>query len=333
MAMRMAQSGGLALILALGSPLATDGAEIGAPDAPIWRVPDVGALPDDPRGTQIRLGRALVTQTYALIGPDAPRPADRYAGNNLACGDCHLEAGTKKFGLPLFGLYSLFPRYSARSGTEISIEDRINSCMTRSMNGRPLPTDSPQMQALVAYVKFLSSDMPEGEPLPGHGAGEMPLLDRAAEPTRGERIYEQVCRACHRQDGGGLPRDPQALAAGYAAPPLWGDQSFNEGAGMARLETMANFVHSNMPPGADYLNPRISVEDAWDAAAYVESQPRPREAGLDKDFPDLLDKPVDTPYGPYADGFSQAHHKYGPFAPIRAEVARLKAEREKGGAK
>ena len=111
------------------------GAEIGAPDAPIWRVPDVGALPDDPRGTQIRLGRALVTQTYALIGPDAPRPADRYAGNNLACGDCHLEAGTKKFGLPLFGLYSLFPRYSARSGTEISIEDRINSCMTRSMNG------------------------------------------------------------------------------------------------------------------------------------------------------------------------------------------------------
>ena len=332
--MRVVRSGGLALILALSSPVgAPQGAEIVAPDAPIWRVPDVGALPDDARGEQIRRGRELVTQTYALIGPDAPQPADRFAGNNLACGDCHLEAGTKKFGLPLFGLYSAFPRYSARSGTEISIEDRINSCMTRSMNGRPLPTDSPQMQALVAYVKFLASDMTKGEPLPGHGAGEMPYLDRAAEPTRGERIYEQVCRACHRQDGGGLPRDPQALAAGYAAPPLWGNQSFNEGAGMARLETMANFVHSNMPPGADYLNPRISVEDAWDAAAYVESQPRPREAGLEHDFPDFLDKPVDTPYGPYADGFSEAQHKYGPFAPIRAKVARLKAEQEKSEAR
>ena len=327
------RSGVLALLLAAGLSLPVDGAETGAPGASIWRVPDVGALPDDAHGAQIRLGRALVTQTYALIGPDAQEGADRYAGNNLACSNCHLDAGTKKFGLPLFGLYSLFPRYSARSGTEISIEDRINSCMTRSLNGRALPNDSPQMQALVAYVKLLSSDMPKGEPLPGHGSGEMPLLDRAAEPARGAKIYAEVCAACHQPDGGGLPRDPQALAAGYAAPPLWGAQSFNEGAGMARLETMANFVHSNMPAGADYLNPRISVEDAWDAAAYVESQPRPHEAGLDKDFPDLLDKPVDAPYGPYADGFSEAQHKYGPFAPIRAEVARLKAAREKAGAR
>ena len=104
-----------------------------------------------------------------------------------------------------------------------------------------------------------------------------------ARPSRraAKRSTREVCRACHRDDGGGLPRDPQALALGYAAPPLWGDQSFNEGAGMARLVTMANFVHSNMPPGADYLNPIVSVEDAWDAAAYVELQPRPREAGLE----------------------------------------------------
>ena len=314
-------------------PRRAKGGEIGAPDAPVWRIPDVGALPDDALGRQIRRGRELVTQTYALIGPHAPDPADRFAGNDLACGDCHLEAGTKKFGLPLFGLYSAFPRYSFRSGTEISIEDRINSCMTRSMNGRPMPVDSAPMQALVAYVKFLASDMPKSEPLPGHGAGDMAYLDRAAEPARGEKIYQETCRACHRDDGGGLPRDPQALALGYAAPPLWGDQSFNEGAGMARLVTMANFVHSNMPPGADYLNPIVSVEDAWDAAAYVESQPRAREAGLSHDFPDLLDKPVDTPYGPYADGFSGEQHKYGPFALILAEVARLKAGQEKSGAK
>jgi thiosulfate dehydrogenase len=85
-----------------------------------------------------------------------------------------------------------------------------------------------------------------------------------------------------------------------------------------------------MPHGADYLDPQMSPADAWDVAAYVISQPRPQKAGLDKDFPDLLNKPVDTPYGPYADGFSAEQHKYGPFAPIRAEVARLKSEVKAG---
>jgi len=110
-------------------------------------------------------------------------------------------------------------------------------------------------------------------------------------------------------------------------PPLWGNDSFNDGAGMARLITAANFLHFNMPHGVDYLNPLLSPEQAWDIAAYVLSQPRPRKAGLDKDFPDLLEKPVDAPYGPYADGFSEQQHKYGPFAPIRAAIARLKAEK------
>ena len=65
-------------------------------------------------------------------------------------------------------------------------------------------------------------------------------------------------------------------------------------------------------------------------AAYVESQARPHKAGLDRDFStDLLNKPVDTAYGPYADGFREEQYKYGPFAPIRAEIARLKAEKDK----
>jgi thiosulfate dehydrogenase len=90
----------------------------------------------------------------------------------------------------------------------------------------------------------------------------------------------------------------------------------------------ANFLHFNMPHGVDYLNPQLSPEQAWDIAAYVISQPRPHKAGLDKDFPDPLEKPVDTPYGPYADGFSEQQHKYGPFAPIRAAIAKLKAEQK-----
>lgn len=321
----------LALAVALSAPVAAENSK--SPADSIWRVPDVGALPDDQPAQLIRRGLDLVTRSYALIGPQAADRADRFAGNNLSCGDCHLDAGTRKFGLPLFGLYGDFPLYSFRRGDEISIQDRINSCMTRSLNGRPLPDDSPQMAALVAYIKFLSSDMTKDEQIAGGGAGDMPELNRAALPSRGKEIYAANCSACHRQDGGGLPRDPQALNLGFAAPPLWGDDSFNDGAGLARITNMANFVHSNMPAGADYLNPKISVEDAWDVAAYVESQPRPHKAGLKDDFPQLIYKPIDTPYGPYADGFDEAQHKYGPFAPIRAAIARLKAEQDETGHK
>ena len=186
------------------------------------------------------------------------------------------------------------------------------------------------MQALVAYIKFLSTGVAPGQLLPGMGTGNMPELDRAADPVRGEELYANACVACHGPDGSGIRRSLPTTDLGYMMPPLWGNDSFNDGAGMARLITAANFLHFNMPHGVDYLNPQLSPEQAWDIAAYVLSQPRPRKAGLDKDFPDLLEKPVDAPYGPYADGFSEQQHKYGPFAPIRAAIARLKAEKAGG---
>jgi thiosulfate dehydrogenase len=290
----------------------------------IWTVPEIGALPHDTHGLQVREGRDLITATYTYIGPNAPDASKRYAGNNLACSNCHLEAGTKKFGLPLFGLYDDFPQYSARSGGEISIEDRINSCMTRSMNGRPLANDAPEMQAIVAYIKFLSTGVARDQHLPGLGTGQMPELKRAADPARGEPHYARHCAACHHTDGSGVRGSIAGSDLGYVMPPLWGRDTFNDGAGMARIITLANFIHFNMPHGADYLNPQISVDVAWDIAAFVLSHPRPHLAGIEHDFPNLLMKPVDTPYGPYADHFSKRQHKYGPFASIRIEIERLK---------
>jgi len=290
-----------------------------------WTMPEVSALPRDARGQLIREGRDLMLATYAFIGPNVDDAAKRFAGNNLACTNCHLAGGTKKFGLPLFGIYDDFPAYSARTGGTISIEDRINSCMTRSMNGRAMPNDAPEMRALVAYVEFLSTGVPPGQQLPGLGAGKMKELTRPADPERGRAVYVSSCAACHNTDGSGILRDRGAPQLGYMMPALWGAGSYNDGAGMARLINFANFVHFNMPHGADYLNPQLTVEQAWDVAAYVLSQPRPNRAGLAKDFPDLLNKPVDAPYGPYADGFSEKQHKYGPFAPIRDAIKRLKS--------
>jgi cytochrome c len=55
----------------------------------IWTVPEVGALPYDANGLLVRRGRDLITATYAYIGPNVPDVAQRYAGNNLACSNCH----------------------------------------------------------------------------------------------------------------------------------------------------------------------------------------------------------------------------------------------------
>jgi thiosulfate dehydrogenase len=299
-----------------------------APNSTIWSVPDVGALPYDAHGQLVRRGRDLITATYAHIGPDVGNRSKRYAGNNLACASCHLNAGTKKFGLPIFGLAEDFPAYSARSGGEITLEGRVNACMTRSMNGRPLPLASPEMRAIIAYLDFLSLGLRKGEKLSGLGSGTMPELDRAADPARGRPLYERDCQGCHNVDGSGVRRSIPGVDLGYAVPPLWGDDSFNDGAGMARLITAANFIHSNMPNGVDYLHPQLSVEEAWDVAAHMLSQPRPHKKGAEQDYPDLLRKAVDAPYGPYADGFTEQQHKYGPFAPIREKRKQL--EKEKG---
>jgi thiosulfate dehydrogenase len=192
------------------------------------------------------------------------------------------------------------------------------------LNGRAMPNDAAEMRSIVAYIKFLSTGVAPGERLPGLGAGKMPELKRAADPARGRPIFKTVCADCHNTDGQGIRNGSAGTALGYLVPPLWGPDSFNDGAGLARLITIASFVHFNMPHGTDYLDPRLSVDDAWDVGAFVLSRPRPQKAGLDKDFPDLLTKPVDTPYGPYADRFSEQQHKYGPFGPIEAAVARLK---------
>jgi thiosulfate dehydrogenase len=290
-----------------------------------WTVPNIDDLPNDDWGRTVRYGRELIIKTYALIGPEVADAGHRYSGNNLACESCHLEAATKQFGLPLQGVYADFPNYRAQSGGVGTIEDRINGCMTRSMNGRALPTDGAEMTAIVAYLKFLSTGRPVGAPTFGRGPGEMAELTRAADPTRGKAIYAQSCASCHGGDGQGQRTDHVGDAQGYSTPPLWGDDSFNDGAGMDRLVDAANFIRTNMPDGTMWRQPALSVQDSWDVAAFVLSQPRPHKDHLDRDFPVRTEKPADAAYGPFVDGFSAAQHKFGPFQPIQNALAALKA--------
>ncbi len=319
-----------ALVLALCAALAAPaGAQTpAASPAPAWSPPDASKLGDDAWGRLIRYGRDLQVNTPALIGPEQKDPALRYAGSNLTCQSCHLEAGAKKFGLPYVGVYGDFPQYRAREGEVGTIEDRINGCMTRSMNGKPLPLDSAEMKAMVAYIKFLSTGVAVGAPTAGRGGGAMKELDRPADPVRGKTVFADNCVACHGADGQGKRAGVVGDGKGYLFPPLWGPDSFNDGAGMNRLISAANFIRSNMPNGVDWQNPVVSVEDAWDVAAYVQSQPRPHKADLDKDFPVRTEKPVDAGYGPWMDGFDATAHRLGPFTPIRNAVKALAMKKQ-----
>jgi thiosulfate dehydrogenase len=97
---------------------------------------------------------------------------------------------------------------------------------------------------------------------------------------------------------------------------LWGEHSYNTGAGLYRISRFAGYIKDNMPFNqTSHDLPQLSDEEAWDLAAFVNSQPRPRK-DVSKDWPDISKKPLDHPFGPFSDGFSERQHKYGPFKPI-----------------
>jgi thiosulfate dehydrogenase len=226
------------------------------------RAPADNEIPAGALGASIRRGRALLEHTRDSL------PAN--VGNKLRCLSCHLDGGMRANSAPLVGVYARFPQYSARSGTTITIQDRINGCFVRSMNGHPLPAASPALRDITAYLAFLSREVPVGAHVKGEGFAAMTPLK--GDSAIGRMLFASRCARCHGDDGGGT----------VVAPPLWGTESFNIGAGMARLRTAASFIRHNMPydqPGT------LTDQQAFDVAAYVTSRPRPDLPGKEYDWP------------------------------------------------
>lgn len=197
----------------------------------------------------------------------------RYAGNNLACQNCHMDAGLRDDGLALVGVAAKYPKPLPDGGTE-SLADRINGCMTRSMNGRALPEDGAAMRAILAYLDSLTAKADSyGAPVEDPPA--LPAPAAAPDAARGAARYAELCAACHRADGSGMRNGRPGDALGYLHPPLWGPDSFNAAAGMHRIATAAAFIHANMPLGASAETPVLTAEDAWDIAAFIDTRPRP----------------------------------------------------------
>jgi thiosulfate dehydrogenase len=298
-------------------------AEVSTVDLTHWTAPDIAMVGEDSLGKLVKYGRALVADTVNQIGPTASDPAQRFSGNNLNCQSCHLQAGTKPYAMPLIGVWGQFPQYRGREGEVVILEVRINGCLERSMNGRALPLDGREMKAFLAYMKWLSGGIPDGAKLVGAGTLRVKEPERAADLGKGAKVYAELCAVCHADSGQGQRAES---GAGYQFPPLWGPDSYNNGAGMNRLLTAAAFAKHNMPVGTTFDAPLLTDEDAYDVAAYINSQPRPEKSNLERDYPNRLQKPVDTAYGPFADGFGAEQHKYGPYDPIRARRKELAAQ-------
>lgn len=207
----------------------------------------------------------------------------QHVGAKINCTSCHINLGKTPYAGPWVNVTKIYPKYRKRSGHDVDLAGRINGCFQRSLNGKPLDKNHPAMRAMIAYMKSLEQE----SEFEGQGVQKL-ILDSEPDIANGKKVYEAKCSRCHQSDGRG-----QILEDGLVVyPPLWGKDSFNIGAGMARLHTAAGFVKNNMPLGEGGT---LSDQDAWDVAFYFSTQPRPDFSGKDKDWP-KGGKPKDARY-------------------------------------
>ncbi len=275
-----------------------------------WIAPDSSSIPNNEEGAMIRYGKLLISNTAFYLGP---KGKISHSTNGMNCQNCHLNAGTKPWGNNYAGVYSTYPKFRERRGAIETVVQRVNDCLERSLNGNPLDSNSREMQCILAYMKWLGKDVPKGQKPKGTAIQQLSYLNRAADSQKGKLVYEAKCMLCHHANGEG---QPNLDSLSYLYPPLWGMHSYNTGAGLYRLSRFAGYVKDNMPFGATHQNSQLTDEEAWDVAAYVNSQPRPK-GDFKNDWPNISLKPFDHPFGPYTDSFSEQQHKYGPFAAIQ----------------
>jgi thiosulfate dehydrogenase len=248
---------------------ATAGSTVDALFAP----PSPETIPGDLRGEQIRLGYKMIVDTQEY--------GKRYVGNALNCANCHLDGGLNPNAASFVGISTLYPQYRERAGRQMTLADRINECFERSMNGKSLPSDSVKLTAIVAYIEWLSENMPPGSAVPWRGIPRLTSTHQP-DPLNGKTVFEKKCVFCHGSDGQGT----------MAGPPVWGPRSYNIGAEMARAGVAAAFIKANMPRGWGWT---VTDDEAVDVATYINAQPRPDFSDKIHDWP-KGNKPADTPY-------------------------------------
>lgn len=269
-----------------------------------WQFPrdprrDTAGL-DEKTADEVRRGFMLFTNT--------PGVAPRFTGGTMTCNNCHPNGGQRDKALPLVGIGKVFPEYNKRAGRPFTLEERIIGCFLRSVNatgsgekevvlhhendldGATLTPASQEVRDLAAYIRWLATIRSSGSTLPWRGHNQIAAqsllpIDRLS-PKLGRALFLEKCTTCHGEDGQGV------LIGDKRPGPLWGTNSWNDGAGAARVYTLAGMIRHWMP----YMNPgSLTDEEAQHIAAYITSQPRPGFPYKEKDY--LKEKlPTDAVY-------------------------------------
>jgi thiosulfate dehydrogenase len=241
-----------------------------------WVYPNLKRLNlDSDSGKMIKYGNEILMNTAKIVGPHAKNPSLRYAGNNLTCSNCHFRAGTEKNTLNLVGVASRYPQYIARFKDTLDLIERVNNCFERSLNGRALPADSYELKSIIAYLNFISTDIPHGVKVQYEGIPDIKPFTGTLDTAIGKQMYIRKCMTCHGSDGLGAPNNLDEHPNGYVyiIPPIAGPDSYNNGAGMSIVDHAAKFLYHEMP-----YNDRgsLTTEEAYQIANYISSLPRPR---------------------------------------------------------
>lgn len=235
---------------------------------PGFHSPPETKMPDDEFGQMVLLGKQIFVDTQHY--------AKQYVGNGLNCVNCHLDRGRHNASAPMGPAYVRYPKFRGKNKEVNTMEQRIQGCFRYSENGTPPPPLSKEMKALVSYFHWLASGAPVDKKMKEAGFAKVQDPPKPADARRGAQVFARDCALCHGAEGQGTRIDGR-----YQFPPLWGDDSYNWGAGMHRINTAAAFIHANMPLGK---GGSLSVQEAWDVAAYVNSHQRPQDPRFEGDL-------------------------------------------------
>lgn len=227
--------------------------------------------------------------------------------NNMNCRSCHMGEGGKEYAAPVWPAVTQLPDFRGKNKHVNDIQERIAGCFSFSMNGIPPEYGSDTMVALVAYHQWLAKGAPVyGEQkIAGRGLSDIAKPEEEPSYERGEALYTQHCAICHGDNGEGKFEQDK-----YVFPALWGDQSYNWGAGMVRMYTLATYLQWNMPLGQPG---KLTTQEAWDLAQYIDSQERPQDPRFTGDVKETREKFINF-------------HKHSNYGTVREKDGHLLGE-------
>jgi len=278
---------------------------------PAFTPPNDSQIPKTEFGNMVRLGEQIFD--------DTTRNAPAFVGNALRCSSCHLDAGRMAGSAPLWAAFVAYPEYRAKNKKVNTFAERLQGCFQYSMNGKAPPLGDPVLVALESYSYWMATGATVDSKLPGRGYPKLPKPVLPADYARGRLVYQQQCALCHGPDGAGQ----HANDGSVAFPALWGDGSFNWGAGMENIANASAFIEANMPFSRAKT---LSLQEAWDVAAYMDGHERPQDprfVGSVEATRQKFHDTADSMYGTKVDGHVLGSGSVKPGGRLRKGSARI----------